>query len=187
MSVLGCAAIMLQGSDSSTHDMHLEMIFVGIIAASLIVQAIGVVIAGIFAAKLFERVDGIATNIEQRTGPILDKATALISDLTPKVQSLTTNVEQISYTVRAKVDELGATVSELNQTVKEINGRTRVQVSKVDGMVSDALATTAEVSQTVQHSIKAPVRQIAGVVAGVKAGVETLIARSPFGRGTFYR
>jgi hypothetical protein len=35
----------------------------------------------------------------------------------------------------------------------------------------------------VRESIKTPVRQIAGLIAGVKVGIETLIARSPFGRG----
>jgi methyl-accepting chemotaxis protein len=98
------------------------------------------------------------------------------------VQGITENVEQISYTVRGKVDELGVTVSQLNQTVSEINGRTRVQVSRVDGIVTDALTATQEISSSVQHSIKGPVKQVAGLVAGVKAGLETLIARSPFGR-----
>jgi hypothetical protein len=41
---------------------------------------------------------------------------------------------------------------------------------------------TEEISSTVQQGIKAPIRQIAGVVAGLKAGMETLIARSPFGK-----
>ncbi len=97
---------------------------------------------------------------------------------------MTENAEQISYTVRAKVDELGVTVSELNDTVREFNGRTRAQVARVDGIVSDALGATEEISHTVQQGIKAPVRQIAGIIAGLKAGIETLIERSPFkGRG----
>ncbi len=83
-------------------------------------------------------------------------------------------------TVRVKVEELGVTVSELNETMREINGRTRVQVRRVDGIVSDALQATEEISQTVQHGIKGPVKQIAGVIAGVRAAIETLVARSPF-------
>jgi uncharacterized protein YoxC len=146
------------------------------------VQAIGVVISGLFAAKLLHRVDGIANIVEQRTGPILDKTKALLEELTPKVQSITQNVEEISYTVRTKVDELGVTVSQLNETVQEINGRTRMQVTRVDGIVTTALTATEEISYTVQQGIRAPIRQIAGVIAGVKAGVETLLERSPFGK-----
>jgi uncharacterized protein YoxC len=184
MPVLGgAAAIVLQSSDLSRHDIHLAMIFLAIIALALVVQAIGVVISGLFAAKLLHRVDGIANIVEQRTGPILDRTNELLRDLGPKIHTVSTNVEQISYTVRAKVDELGATVSQLNETVQDINGRTRVQVSRVDGIVSDALYATSEISQTVQKGIRAPIKQIAGVIAGLRAGVETLIARSPFGKG----
>jgi uncharacterized protein YoxC len=176
----GAAVVFLQESELSRHDIHLAMIFLFIIALALVVQAIGVVICGGFAAKLLHRVDSIGDIVEKRTGPMLDKTNQILHDLAPKVQSFTENAEQISYTVRAKVDELGVTVSELNETVREINGRTRAQVSRVDGIVTDALVATEEISQTVQQGIRGPVRQIAGVIAGLKAGLETLIERSPF-------
>ncbi len=175
------AVMLFQGADLSRHDIHLAMIFLAIIAIALVVQAIGVVISGGFAAKLLHRVDGIANIVEKRTGPMLDKTNALLDELSPKVKSLVENSEQISTTVRTKVEELAVTVSELNDTVKEVNGRTRVQVARADGLVTDALVATSEISHSVTESIKVPVRQIAGLVAGAKAGLETLIARSPFG------
>jgi uncharacterized protein YoxC len=176
------AFALLQENDFTRHDVHLAMIFLGIIAVSLMIAAVAAVVTGVFASKLLARVDGIANIVEQRTGPILDRTNELLQDLGPKIHTVSTNVEQISYTVRAKVDELGATVTKLNETVNDINGRTRVQVSRVDGIVSDALFATAEISETVQNGIRGPVKQVAGVVAGLKAGIETLIARSPFGR-----
>jgi len=178
----GTATFVLQSADLTHHDIHLAMIFLAVIAAALVVQAVGVVISGLFAAKLLHRVDKIGEIVETKTGPILDKTTQILADLTPKIQSFSENAEQISYTVRVKVDELGATVSQLNETVQEINGRTRIQVGRVDGIVTDALIATEEIAASVQQSIKTPVRQIAGVIAGLKAGLETLIARSPFGR-----
>lgn len=176
----GTAVVLLQESSITRHDIHLATIFLFIIALALVVQAIGVVISGAFAAKLLHRVDNIGDIVEKRTGPMLDKTNALLDELTPKIKSFSENAEQISHTVRAKVDELGATVSELNQTVQEINGKTRAQVSRVDGIVTDALVATEEISQTVQQGIRAPVRQIAGVIAGLRAGFETLVERSPF-------
>ena len=178
--LIGAAAIFMQESELTRHDIHLAMIFLFIIALALVMQAIGVVISGVFAAKLLHRVDGIANIVEKRTAPILDKTNQLLHELAPKMQSITANAEQISYTVLTKVDELSVTIDELNETVRDINGRTRVQVSRVDGIVADALTATEEISHTVQNGIKAPVRQIAGVIAGLKAGLETLIERSPF-------
>jgi hypothetical protein len=48
--------------------------------------------------------------------------------------------------------------------------------------VTDALNATEEMSHTIQDGIRAPVRQIAGVLAGFKAMIDTLISRSPFGK-----
>ncbi len=190
----GAAVVLLQDAEFNGHDVHLAMIFLFVIALVLVLQAMAVLIGGLFAAKLLVRMKGVVDRMERKTGPILDKTNQMLQDLAPqvhsfaqkvqtitdKVESLTENAEQISSTVRVKVDELGVTVSELNETVREMNVRTAMQVARVDGIVSDALHATEEISKTVQDGIKGPVRQIAGIVAGVKAGIETLVARSPF-------
>ena len=105
-----------------------------------------------------------------------------VESITPRVQSLTENAEQISYAVRAKIDEVGETVSQFNRTAMEANGRARTQMSRADGIVTDALTATEEIAHTIEDSIRAPVRQIAGMLAGFKAMIDTLIARSPFGK-----
>ena len=179
----GAAVVFLQDSELTRHDIHLAMIFLAIIALALVVQAIGVLISSAFGAKLLHRVNSIADIVETKTGPILDQTNLILKDLAPKVKSVSDDAGRISSTVRVKVEELGTTVSELNDTVREINGRTRAQVVRADNIVSDALQATEEISQTVQQGIKGPVKQIAGVIAGVKAAIETLVARSPFGRG----
>ena len=188
--LIGAAVFLLQDAGMTRHDIHLAMIFLAIIALALVVQAIGAVISSAFGAKLLHRVNAIADIVEHKTGPILDRTTAILTDLAPRVksvgdkaESISANVEHISTTVRDQVTQLSVTVAELNETVRGINGRARVQVVRADNIVSDALHATEEISQTVQNGIKGPVRQIAGVIAGLKAGIETLVARSPFGRG----
>jgi len=175
------ATAIFQGDSVSPGDVHVAMWCLVIIAIALVAQAVGIMVAGAFAAKLLHRVDGIARVVETKTGPILDKTNEMLHELSPKIHSLTENAEQISYTVRAKVDELSVTVSDLNRTVQDLNVRTRVQVAHVDGIVKDALDATADISKTIQEGVKGPVRQVAGLLAGLRAGLETLVERSPFG------
>lgn len=160
-------------------DVHRGTWFLLAIAVALWLQAIGIVIAAAFAMKMFRKIVQVTDAFDRKTSPILEKSTLLVEELTPKLRAISTNVEQVSYTVREKVDELSATVAELNRTVSEANFMARVHVSRVNGMVEDALDTTQEVQATVQESIRKPVRQMAGIVAGVKAAIDTLIARSP--------
>src|ERR1700744_2446313 len=48
--------------------------------------------------------------------------------------------------------------------------------------VKGARAWRQNVSRTVQQSVRKPVQQIAGIIAGVKKAVETWVDRSPFKR-----
>jgi uncharacterized protein YoxC len=182
MPNLHSAAALILDTDLTRHDVHLGMIFIGIIAVSMMIAAVGVLVTVVFVAKLLHRVDGIACDVKERTGPILDKTNALISELSPKIHGMTTNVEQMSYTVRARVDELGETVRQMNETVNAVNLRTRVHISHVDGIVTSAIQTSEDVANTIQQGIKGPIKQVAGVLAGLRAGLEALIERSPFGR-----
>ena len=166
--------------EGSRQDTHHGVLWLAVIGIALTLQALAVVGAALVAMKLLKKIDAISEAFEKKTDPIISKANALIDDIGPKVRTISTNVENISYTARVKVDELSKTIDELNRTVKDVNERSKVQISRVDGIVSDALTTTYEVSRTVQENIKGPVRQIAGVMAGLKAGLETLVARSPF-------
>jgi hypothetical protein len=183
-AINGLMMFVWQSSDPmSEHDIHLLMIFAGIIAAAMVAQALGLIGSAIFASRMLKRVDHLTDSFDQKTTPVMNKAAALLDDLAPKVRSVSTNVEQISYTMREKCDEIGETLSQINRTVGDANLKTRIQVARVDGLVTDALATTEEVSRTVQDGIRVPVRQIAGIIAGFKAALETLAKRSPFGKG----
>jgi methyl-accepting chemotaxis protein len=179
----GAAVVVLQSTSELTQrDIHWAMIFLAVIALSLVAQAVGVLISAAFGSQLLRRVNAIADIVETKTGPIMDRTASILKELEPKVKSVGDSAEHVSSTVRLKVDELSVTMTELNATMRDINGRTRVQVKRADNIVSDALHATEEVSQTVQHGIKVPLKQVAGVIAGVKAAMETLAARSPFGR-----
>jgi methyl-accepting chemotaxis protein len=184
MQTIGCLGLALLQGDAGTipHDLHLIMIFMMIITIALVIGFLGVSIAGVQALRLMRKGEQMAERLESKVSPMADKTRALVEELGPKVTTITTNVEQISYTVRAKVDEFGATADEINRTVKDTNKRTQAQVARVDGLVSEALNTAHSVSRTVQDGVRRPVQQIAGIIAGLKKGMETWVDRSPFNR-----
>jgi hypothetical protein len=69
-------------------------------------------------------------------------------------------------------------------TASELNMRTRAQAARVDGMVTSMLNATADISETLQRAVKVPVREVAGLVNGFKAGLDVLVGRAKeFGRG----
>ena len=183
MQSLGCLGLaLLQDDGGLAHNVHLMTIFLGIVAAAVVIGFLGMCVAGIKLLQLMVKAEQLAERLEGKFSPMLDKTHSLVEELGPKIRTIATNTEQISYTVRSKVDEFSATADELNRTVKDANKRTQAQVARVDGIVSEALHSAQNVSRTVQESVRKPVQQIAGIIAAVKKGVETWVDRSPFKR-----
>lgn len=181
MQSLGCLGMALLQDDAGAmqHDVHLLMIFIGIITAIMLIIFLVLVIGGVMALGFVKKAHAMAERLEGKASPLIDKTHALVEELSPKIRTITTNVEQISYTVRGKVDEFSVTASEINRTVKDVNARTQQKVSRVDGMITDALNTVHNVSHTIQEGVRKPVQKVAGIISGLKKGLETLAERSP--------
>ena len=172
-----------QSTDAlSGSDVHWLMISAVVIALALVGQAVCVGVGVVFAAKMLKKIEEASDTLDRKTTPILSKTNALLDDLGPKIRSISSNAEQISYTVRAKVDEAGETLTQLNRTVADANIKTRLKVARVDDVVTGAVTTAAEVAILVEDGIRTPILQLAGLVAGLKAALATLMKRSPFGK-----
>jgi methyl-accepting chemotaxis protein len=164
-------------SSLSSGSSRLLIIFVGLVAIAMVVQAIAVIVLAIGAKKASTRALEIADQLHTKLMPILDTTHTVIHDSAPKVKIITENLVETSHVVRSKAQEFDATASDLNM-------RTRAQAARVDGMVTSVLNTTADISETLQRAAKVPVREFAGLVNGFKAGLDVLVGRAKeFGRG----
>jgi hypothetical protein len=164
------------GSLSSGNSRWL-MIFVGMVAVAMVVQAIVVIFAAVGAAKASKKGLEIAEELREKMMPLITSTHDIVRDSGPKVKVITENLMETSHVVRSKAAEFDATASELN-------AKARAQAARVDGMVTGVLNTTTEISETLQRAIKVPVKEFSGLVNGFKAGLDVLVGRArEFGRG----
>jgi uncharacterized protein YoxC len=168
----------LQDADSiSSGNSRLLMIFVGLVAVALIVQAIALVVMAIGAAKARKRVLAIAEEVRAKALPVLDSTQDFIKNTAPKLMTLAENLVETSNVVRNKALELDATLS-------EVNNKARVQAERADDIVTTILTGTAELVNAVQSGIQVPVREFNGLMNGLKAGLDVLVGRAKgFGSG----
>jgi hypothetical protein len=175
---MGLSGMWLQdaGSISSGNTKWL-IIFVGIVALSMLVQAIAVIVLALGAIKARKRGLEIAEDLRVKVLPIIAGTHELIRDNSPKVKVITENFVEASHIIRSKAQEFDVTASDLNS-------KTRAQAARVDGMVTSVLNTTAEITDSIQRGIKVPVREVTGMVNGLKAGLDVLVGRTKgFGSG----
>jgi hypothetical protein len=172
--------------------------FVIIAALALAVQAIVVLAVGLAMLKARTELLSHVSELKGKAIPLIEKSHALVIDLTPqikeitaKVNTITGHVETISGIVETKATEIAPTVTAANETVlaanetvRDANLKTRAQISRVNGMVSSALDATVRLGVAIEQGIAKPGREVAGVIAGLKAGLDTLLSGAKaFGSG----
>jgi hypothetical protein len=175
---MGLSGVWLQDPDSlSSGNSRLLMFFVGMVAIAMVGQAIALIVMAVGAAKARKRGLEIAEDLRVKVMPIITGTHELIRDNSPKLKVITENFVETSHIIRSKAQEFDVTASDLNS-------KTRAQAARVDGMVTSVLNTTAEITDSIQRGIKIPVREVSGLVNGLKAGLDVLVGRAKgFGSG----
>jgi methyl-accepting chemotaxis protein len=171
----------------------LLMIFVGITAVAVLLQAC--VLLGIFLTvrKAVQRGQDQADDVRARLIPFLDSskelmesgkdvvklaknliksADTLIADLEPRLESAATELADMVRDVHLQANRLQASVD-------EVAGKARRQVDRVDQMATSTLNGLDRFGSFVNAAVNLPVRQLSGVIAAARAVLGTMRAPSP--------
>lgn len=185
------------GSGFSGDSAHWMVIWMGVIALSLAALALVVVVGGLIAglammrvirdvkgtvdevrrdvktsteeikSKMYPLVEGI-THISATAENMIKKAEGVLEEATPKIRIITDHLVETSRTLRDSAEKV-------SQTVGDANAKTQRQVARVDGMVTAALNTGAEVVHAVEHGIKVPAQKIAVAATEARMVVEGIL------------
>jgi hypothetical protein len=181
--------MVLQSGEVSVDYVKWLTIFVGILAVALLAQAIGIVV---FALRALVVIEDLKTSLDEAKAKALPLVGNLyditlttqniLTDLAPKIRVISENVAETSHTVRGTAEKLDntlrQTVDKAAVTFDDANFRTQRQVARVDSMVANTLAATAEIGATIQEGIRVPIRAIGEMVTQSKHLVDTLIVRA---------
>ncbi len=140
------------------------------IGIALVLQ-IGILLAILAAVKKSTaRMQSLADEVQRRALPTLDSAQSLLQTTKPKIEELVANAAASSATIKSQIERLDATVN-------DVVDRTRLHVIRADELVSRTMDRVEETTELVHHSVISPVRQVAGIVQGLSAGLGTLLGR----------
>jgi len=161
--------LLLQGSEVSLSSSSSSLIlgFLGVLAIAVLLQSFVLVAMAIGASRTQKKVIEFVEEFETRINPLIDKTHILLDDTTPKVRIISANLVQASYIVREQVENISNTVNDLNQ-------RTRRRIVLLDGMVGAGMEMLDRTVGTLQAGILAPMRQLNGLLAGLRTGVDVL-------------
>jgi ElaB/YqjD/DUF883 family membrane-anchored ribosome-binding protein len=124
--------------------------------------------------KMQEEIDDLRSSVMpvvKDTRELVDTARELLVRLGPKVESTVTDVSELTRIVRAQA-------TDLEVTIEEVLERVRKQAGRIDTMFTGTLDAVDKASAFVTETVSKPVRQLSGVLASIKAIVESLSATS---------
>lgn len=147
-----------------SHDQILE-IFVAVVSAGVLIQAIIMLAAIIGASKAVKKVNELSDQVRDQVLPTVASSRRMIEEISPKLKVITSNLLDVSTKVRHQATNADVALSEVVE-------KTRQQAERVDQMLTSTLDAVSSAATTVQATVGQPIRQVNGVLNGLRAGFD---------------
>jgi len=141
-----------------------------LIAVAILLQASSMVGIWLSVRKIPGQIEDIRTDVKQRIDPLAQSVTEIVANSREPVKNISTNLEETSRILRDRAGSVDTTVAELVD-------RSRLQIIRVDQMISNLVDKVETTSDAVQQNVLVPIRELSAVVKGVRTGLEFLFAR----------
>lgn len=168
----------------------LLLAFVAIAAVALLLQAILLFLLFLAARKAFSSMNEKMEELRTAALPVLSGSRDLLTRVGPRVEAAIGKTERLIDRVSPHVESVAADVSGITHGLKEqtahvqvaadeIIDRVRTQTGRVDAMVTGVLNQADRAGALIADAVKRPLRQMSGIVASLKAAVESLRSYEP--------
>ena len=114
--------------------------------------------------RAVKRLEVKITPVVDKAGPILDSAKTLVDDARPKINDMIARADEIVVSARDQMARLESLVTEASDSA-------RLQIERIDLAVGDTVNRVQETTAAVQSTILRPVREVNGVLAGIKTAI----------------
>jgi uncharacterized protein YoxC len=157
----------------------IELICTAVSALALLIQAL--VLLGIYlgvskaAKSLKDEIEDLRSSVKpilNTSKELAETTKQLVARLTPKVETAVTDLAELAHVLREQA-------SEVEIVAEEIMERVRKQTGRIDAMFTGTMDVVDKASTFVAETVSKPVRQLSGLLAAIRAVLESLRASDP--------
>ena len=144
--------------------------FVAVTALAVVLQM--AILLGMYLQirQMSERMTRIATDLQARIHPILSRMQVLLEDTQPRISSLVADATEIVHLARGQAQKV-------DRVFSEAADRLRLQVIRVDQILTGALEAIEQAGAQVRRTIWSPLNQASAFIKGVKTGLYVLLTQ----------
>jgi methyl-accepting chemotaxis protein len=141
------------------------IVFVVVIAAAVLWQAVILTVTALVYRKVGKRAQALLDAAERRLPALMTNAQEIVADTQKKLGEATTNLVEMTSIARDSLRRA-------DDTVAEATDRARVHIVNLDQMIRDVISSFDNATEKVQRSVTRPVRDLVGVIQGIRTGVD---------------
>jgi hypothetical protein len=142
---------------------YIYIVFTAATAIGVLMQA-GILL-GMFLGlrRLQNRIEHILNHVSDHALPLIASSKVMLHELSPQIKTITGNLLVVSENLKHESHNIRGSVDDVLE-------KTRAQTARVDEMVSGTLDGISHAGAVIQHGIEVPLRQLNGILNGLKAG-----------------
>jgi methyl-accepting chemotaxis protein len=152
---------------------------VAAIGVLVLIQAVVMIAMSVSMTKGMRGASDYSDEMKTKIIPVLDQlremmetAKHLIERLEPRLEAAANDLAEITRTASDEVKKMQASADEIAE-------RVRRQAARMDSLTTSALDNVDRAGRLLNSAVTAPVRQVSGVMAAVKAIVDVLRTPTP--------
>ncbi len=144
----------------------LMLAFVAVAALALVVQTIGLLAVLLVARKGVRNIHEELEHYRSSLMPLILRSRDMMQNVAPELEAAASDMAAITARLREQTHDIQAATN-------EIVTRAQTQAGRVDRMLTSVFDRVDRASAFMSDSVARPLRQLSGVVASVKAVVDT--------------
>lgn len=142
------------------------IVFVAFTGASVLMQACVLFAIFLSLRKTAKSALAASEDFKATVLPMVHSSRELIERIKPQLLTLVADLAELTQSVKKETQKVEISISEIMERVNR-------QTERLDTMLTNGLDAVEKATQVVETTVAAPVRQVNGILAAIKAIVET--------------
>lgn len=144
-----------------------QLALIAVAALALALQTIFMIVVLVMARGAVRALREEMEHYRSSVAPVILKTRELVQNVAPKIEEAATEISEMAKALREQA-------ADLQSAADDIIARTQRQAGRVDHMLTTLFDRVERAGSFVAGAVVKPMRQISGLMASVRAVVETL-------------
>ncbi len=117
-------------------------------------------------------------SIQDQVGPLVPRAEAVLANAKDTLEVTRKQVQEVSTRTTQILDTTKSQMARFDEAMTEVATRAKVQMDKAELVIDDTMNRVHETVSLVHSGVVKPIKEINGLVNGVRAGMSALLGGS---------